>query len=101
MSFSVVTSPPLSRLSISGWRTEFYRDEEIWAYHKRFGAAFAAELDRRGVRHHRAPARVLTEDGFLRPEFSSTRRVADYHANARYGAIMLEHVLEELRREPA
>lgn len=93
---SVVASPPLSRQALRSWRTETISDDEVDTMHTEFRAAFAAELDRRGIRYHLPPPEVFGEDGFLRPELASTRKLNDYHANADYGALMMAHLLEEL-----
>ncbi|MFK7985424.1 MAG: hypothetical protein AB8I08_05290 [Sandaracinaceae bacterium] len=93
---SVVASPPMSPNGLLSWKTASFGIEEVNTVHDEFRNAFAAELGRRGIPYTLPPPEVYGADGLLRQELASTRKVNDYHANAKYGEAMVAHLLEDL-----
>ena len=91
--FSVASCSRLPPAFLSAFRTDTVAEQEILTYHDRFREAFAAELDARGIRYHLPPPETYDERGMMLQHLASDRKADDYHANARYGAIMMREIL--------
>jgi hypothetical protein len=100
--FSVVMCCPLPRSFITEERRPLISEDDILAYHQLYRQTFAAELDRLGVRYFTPPE--STFDGpWLKEDYVNRKGIGDYHADARYGALMLKKIigaLTEGRRVP-
>lgn len=100
--FSVVMCCPLPRSFITEERRPLISEDDVLAFHRLYREVFAAELDRLGVRYFTPPE--STFDGpWLKEEYVNLKGIGDYHADARYGALMLRKVigaLTEGRRVP-
>lgn len=99
--FSVASCNPLPPECLSHWETETFAQDEILAYHNRFRDSFRKQLDALGMRYHLPPASVYDERGRMWQRMAQDRSEGDYHANAEYGRLMMEHILSEVSGDPS
>lgn len=93
--FSVVMCCPLPRSFFTEKRREMVSEGEMLAFHQSFRRAFALELDQMGVRYFTPPERAC--DGpWLKEDYVNRKGIGDYHADARYGALMLQDIIGKL-----
>jgi hypothetical protein len=91
VSFEVIFSCPLPRSFLERVKGTIGSAEELARIMTRFRAVYGRELRLRGVQFHLPPKEVLDGD-FLKEEFKSTNLENDFHANAKYGAVMLRQL---------
>ena len=93
--FSVVMCCPLPKSFFTEKRRELASEEDILAFYQQYRKVFAQELDRLGVRYFTPPEQAC--DGqWLKESYVNRKGVGDYHADARYGALMLQDIIGKL-----
>ncbi len=95
--FSVAACCPLPRSFLEHTQTAEQRGRETLAFHARFEASFAAELEARAIPCHLPPPEVYNPgEGTLREALVAKKKPGDYHGNVAYGHLMLDNILSQL-----
>ena len=94
--FSVVMCCPLPKSFITEKnRRVMASEEDILAFRQQYRKVFAQELDRLGVRYF-APPEQACDGQWLKERYVNRKGVGDYHADAQYGALMLQDIIGKL-----
>jgi hypothetical protein len=94
VSFFAICCPPLPKGFMTDERKRVAIDQDILTYHRSFIASAGRHLQDIGIPFIKQPQESIS-DGWLAEDFSANQVEGDYHANAKYGSLILEQITTE------